>query len=355
MQIGKLESELPIRLEDIDAAWITAALQRKFPGASVSKAVRNGGHKGTSMSARFDLAYDHTGRVDAPPSVYIKGGFDDKWRKRVFQALQQEVDFYNDVAPEISLNIPQVYFSAKSGQPQGILMLEDLTRRDVSFGANLAPVSVDQIASVLEALASMHATWWQRPQLQKYRAWREPQRIFLKYCYRAPHWEELISCKHGEILEDLLRDAATASKSLDVLWSILDACPNTFLHGDPHGGNIFYEKDGSPGILDWQLCFSGHYSHDMSWLIVTSLDTEQRRGNERELVSLYISALNSRLDSQIDFDDAWLKYRQNMAHAIASYGAVPRDMGEATIVERSAERVFCAAKDHDVLASLGIT
>jgi aminoglycoside/choline kinase family phosphotransferase len=306
------------------------------------------------MSALFELSYDKKGQQEPPGSVYVKGGFDDKWRKRVFQALQQEVDFYNDVAPGIPLNIPQAYFSAKSDQPQGIVMLEDLTRRDVRFGANLAPVSVDQIADVLEALAILHATWWQRPQLETYQAWREPQRIFLKYCYRPAHWEELISCKHGEILEDVLKDARTASKSLDVLWGILDAGPRTFLHGDPHGGNIFYEKDGRPGILDWQLCFAGHYSHDMSWLIVTALDIDQRRGNERDLVSLYLSALNSRLDSQINFDDAWLKYRQNMAHAVASYGAVPRDMGESSIVERSAERVFHAARDHEVLKSLAI-
>jgi len=347
--------ELPLYLEDVSADWLTHALQKSFPGVAVAMASRHGGHKGTSMSARFELEYfDSGGHDDLPDAVYVKGGFDDKWRKRVYQALQQEATFYNEVAADVDLNIPHCYHAENSDAPQGIVVLENLPARGVSFAANLAPVTVDQVAAVLTDIAKMHSDWWEDSRLPRYTKWREPQRIFLRYCYRPNHWEELIGCTHGDLLERALGNADMALRSLETLWSKMDNSPATFLHGDLHGGNIFYEADGRPGFMDWQLCFSGNYAHDMAWVIVTAFDIEQRRKHERDMVQHYLDVLQSHRGEAIDFDAAWLSYRQNMAHAIASYGAVPRDMGPPDIVERSAERVLHAALDHDVLGALDL-
>lgn len=91
--------KLPLYLDDIGPDWLTYALQRDFPGVAIAAASRHGGHKGTSMSARFELVYaEWAGHDDLPDAVFVKGGFDDKWRKRVYQALQQEAEFYTDVA-----------------------------------------------------------------------------------------------------------------------------------------------------------------------------------------------------------------------------------------------------------------
>ncbi len=352
----KSPRDLPLDLDDIDASWLSDILQNQFPGVTVETCRRTGGHRGTSMSACFVLTYSNKAGQTPPDSVYVKGGFDDTWRKRVYQALQQEAIFYNEVAPDIELNIPHSYYAATSAAPQGIVVLEDLQRRPggVRFASNLAAVSPDDVAAVLETIAQLHAGWWGDSRLRKYEKWREPQRVFLKYLYRPAHWEELLACKHGDLLEQILRDSSTAKQSLETLWSLMDARPHTFLHGDLHGGNIFYESNGRPGFLDWQLCFAGNYAHDMSWIIVTALDVPQRRTHERDLVRHYLDALRAHHGEAPAFEDAWLSYRQNMAHAVASYGAVPRDMGAPDIVERSAERVFHAALDHDVLEALGL-
>ncbi|WP_081812152.1 phosphotransferase [Hyphomonas chukchiensis] len=356
MTTSSTGSDLPLYLEDVDARWLTHVLQNRFPGVKVEACRRTGGHRGTSMSACFVLTYSDRAGHDLPESVYVKGGFDDKWRKRVYQALQQEALFYNEVAPDIDLNIPGAYYAAINDAPQGIVVLEDLRLRpgDVRFASSLAHVSEDDVAAVLENIAKLHAQWWGDPRLNQYESWREPQRIFLKYLYRPSHWDELVACKHGELLERALVDSATAKRSLETLWDMMDSRPRTFLHGDLHGGNIFYEADGRPGFLDWQLCFAGNYAHDMSWIIVTALNVEQRRKHERDLIKHYLGALGAHRGDAPKFDDAWLSYRQNMAHALASYGAVPRDMGAPDIVERSAERVFHAALDHDVLDALGM-
>lgn len=354
MTISNATPDLPLYLEDVDARWLTHVIQSKYPGVVVGECRQRGGYQGTSISASFVISYTERAGHDLPEAVYVKGGFDDKWRKRVYQALQQEAVFYNEIAPDIDLNIPSSFYAAINDAPQGIVVLEDLNLRQggVRFATNLAHVSVDDVAGVLEKIASLHSQWWGDPRLGAYESWREPQRLFLKYCYRSSHWDELISCKHGDLLERILISSETALRSLDTLWRVMDSRPKTFLHGDLHGGNIFYEADGQPGFLDWQLCFSGNYAHDMSWIIVTALNTEQRRENEQGLIKHYLSVLKAQRGSAPSFNDAWLSYRQNMAHAMASYGAVPRDMGPPDIVERSAERVFHAALDHDVLEAL---
>ncbi|MDO8703328.1 MAG: phosphotransferase [Sulfuricaulis sp.] len=347
---------LPLHFDEVTPLWLTQALANSFPGVTVATAERDKDRFGTAASARFKLSYsDRAGHADLPSSVYVKGGFDDTWRKRVWQALHQEVRFYAEIASDITLNIPKCYFYGLNDAPQGVLVLEDLTQRGVRFGLNLAPATADNVAAVLEQVARMHAQWWESPRLAPYTSWGEPQRVYLKWLYRPKHWEELAARKHGELITQALGNSATAIRSLEKLWEIMDAKPKTLLHGDLHGGNIFYEQDGRPGFLDWQLVFAGNYMHDMAWIIVTGLDVAQRRKHEQDLVRHYLAALKAHRGEAPSFDEAWLAYRQNMAHAIASYGAAPHDADKTSVVEGSAERVLHAAVDHDVLASLGLT
>lgn len=356
MNMASIHPNLPLHLEEVTPEWLTKALGKVFPGATVATAERDKDRFGTAASARFKLSYSNSAGHDAlPKSVYVKGGFDDTWRKRVWQALHQEVRFYEEIASDITLNIPKCYFSGLNDAPQGVLVLEDLTQRGVSFGLNLAPATVDNVAAVLEQISRMHAQWWGSSRLDSYVSWGEPQRVYLKWLYRPKHWEQLAARKHGELIVQALGDSATAMRSLERLWEIMDAKPKTLLHGDLHGGNIFYESDGRPGILDWQLTFAGNYMHDVAWIIVTTLDIKQRRKSEQDLVRHYLAALKAHLGWAPSFDEAWLSYRQNMAHAIASYGAAPHDADKTSVVEGSAERVLNAAVDHDVLASLGLS
>ena len=346
--------QLPLSLDEVTAAWLTHALADSFPGVEVAAVGRDREFLGTAASVRLHLTYS-PGSAPGPASVHVKGGFDDTWRKRVWMALQQEVRFYNDFAPDVALNLPASYHAALDDSPQGILVMEDLAARGVSFGHNMLPVTPDHVATVLEQIATMHATWWGSPRLGAITEWSAPQRTFLKYLFRPSHWEVLASWANGDLLVDAVGSAENALAALGRLWEWCDAQPATLVHGDLHGGNIYYEPDGRPGFLDWQLCFAGTYSHDMAWIIVTALEPAQRRAHERELVQTYRDALRAAGGPAPALDDMWLAYRKQMAHAVASYGAVPRDNGPVPVLEEAGLRAFTAAIDHDVLGALGIT
>jgi len=92
----------------------------------------------------------------------------------------------------------------------------------------------------------------------------------------------------------------------------------------------------------------------MSWIIVTALDIEQRRANERGLIKLYLDILKVHKGDTPTFDEAWLAHRQSMAHALSSYGATPANMFSVERTDAREGRVYAACEDLDFLEALGI-
>jgi len=85
--------------------------------------------------------------------------------------------------------------------------------------------------------------------------------------------------------------------------------PQTLLHGDMHVGNT-YQVGNRGGLLDWQLMSRGHFMHDVSYYIQTSLSVENRRKHERDLLKYYLEDSGSWAPQCPNFDSAWLTYRQ---------------------------------------------
>src|SRR5437868_14977399 len=90
---------LPLSFDDLTPQWLSEALSGHFPGVEVTDVVRTGERFGTSSSARLDLTYgDRGGSDELPRAVYVKGGFNELTRKRMWGALQQEARFYSELA-----------------------------------------------------------------------------------------------------------------------------------------------------------------------------------------------------------------------------------------------------------------
>lgn len=349
---------LPLSFDELTPRWLSEALSGQFPGVEVTGVVRTGERFGTSSSARLDLTYrDRGGHDDLPRAVYIKGGFNELTRKRMWGALQQEARFYSELASDTPLHMPRCFFSAiDEDNRQGIVVLEDMSDRGVRFGSYLEPSPpTDRIAQALEQLAAHHARWWQEPRLPRYAGWREPQRGYLRYLIRPKHWEHLLTRDYSAQLVAAIPTRELADRALLRLWEILDALPSTLLHGDPHGWNLFYEADGTPGFADWQVCSAGHFSHDVSWLISSALGIEQRRADERSLLDVYRQTLSASGGPAPSAEELWLRYRQSMAHAFVSGACEPIESDPTMLINNElAARSFAAASDLDVLGSLGL-
>lgn len=344
---------LPLTLEDISPQWLGAALSVRHPGTAVT-AVRLGNRRdGTSTSARLEVDYREPGPL--PDTLYIKGGFVETMRRRVWAGLEVEARFYSDVAPDLRINLPRSYFAGvEPDARQAIVVLEDLGRRGVTFGHATRPIAAESMARLMELLANMHAQWWSSPRLDRLADGAGPQRLFVKYLLRPKYWNAVLERPYAARIPAALRDAGIVEAALDRMWALNDRRTATLLHGDTHAGNLFFEADGQPGLMDWQCAQKGHWAHDVMWTIVCGMEIEERRRHERELIRHYLTELVRHGVQPPGFDDAWLAYRQSAMYGVACGVANPYDMQDEEVTRIAAERILAAVDDLETARSLEI-
>jgi aminoglycoside phosphotransferase (APT) family kinase protein len=101
---------------------------------------------------------------------------------------------------------------------------------------------------------------------------------------------------------------------LDELWN---AGPQTFVHGDPHIGNVFLDR-GRVGFVDWGLSRLSTPLRDVSYFLTMTVDPEERRRSERDLLRLYLDALRAAGGADIAFDEAWSTHRIQAAYTVVA-------------------------------------
>ena len=80
------------------------------------------------------------------------------------------------------------------------------------------------------------------------------------------------------------------------------------MHGDTHSGNAYLDRAGRACWLDWQVVHVGHWATDVSYHIATSLDVEDRRTYEGEVLRHYLSELAAGGVEPPTWEEAWEQY-----------------------------------------------
>ncbi|MDO7842173.1 phosphotransferase [Sphingomonas immobilis] len=154
---------------------------------------------------------------------------------------------------------------------------------------------------------------------------------------------------------DLVASLDTDVPALHALYGALQrhqaTLPQTILQGDGHIGNAYLLPDGTAGLLDWQLTARGAWAHDVNYLILTALDVETRRAEERALLGHYLERLREYgVVAPPSAEEAWLDYRRAILWSfyvgwlttpIANYGEA---LNRANLT-----RTGTAVRDHDTL------
>src|SRR5918997_332543 len=102
---------LPLTLEEITPAWLTAALCEKAPGVTVRGVGFADMIRGTCTKIRLRLDLDEAARsAGIPDTLFLKGGFEEHSRKLVFLSKTESLG-YRDLLSQSSLNTPKCYFA----------------------------------------------------------------------------------------------------------------------------------------------------------------------------------------------------------------------------------------------------
>ncbi len=311
---------IPQTVEALTPAWLTAALQGSgvIGDAAVTgvRTVTVGAGVGVlCLLTRLTLDYDRQ-VPGAPASVIAKLPSPDLQARGLamaFRFYEREVQFYRELATEISLGAPRCYFSdidAASGD--FILLLEDLGAARI--GDQLAGCSAEDATLAIVELAKSHAAWWNHPRLDSL-PWMpmtgDPVNKVGMALYPMA-WPSFLERLGDSCPPEVLRIGEQLQPHFNAMLDMFSTGPRTVLHGDYRLDNIFFaaQPDQAPlRVIDWQIAMRGIGTYDVGYFLSQSVDVEIRRAVEMDLLRQYHTTLVENGVRDYSFDDCLLHYR----------------------------------------------
>lgn len=274
-----------------------------------------------------------------------------------------EANFYRDIAPTLSqtVNLPRclgIDLDVAEGQDgataRSLIVLEELSS---DRGFRWIPLkepslSIRQAMATLRQTAALHR--WRPHQTKEgssssnrshgeWPAWvpdageSRASGTFLPYFENAAAELQRLATSDGAesgvmtvmgspVSPLLLKKKEEEAQREASVWvtiaqrlAAMNSATGQFCHGDLNSGNIAFQKrrGDSNGerdddkddeaesavqayLSDWQTCYLGNGLADVNWLLVGSLDTEQRRAHEQELLAFYQRHANDLPHGQAD-------------------------------------------------------
>jgi hypothetical protein len=358
----------PADLDDLTPDVLGAALAERVPGVVVDRveivAAKHAGEGVASTADRVvvDLTYGPGTSGDLPTRLVLKTML--AWPHAPQVMYENEVRFYREIRDELDIEAPRV-FASHFDPPTGRfgLLLEDLTARGARFPSALDPVSLTEVRSLLGNLAALHARFWDSPRFDTELSWVPTPMGGGMFDVFDTIGLELIEdqvARHPFKADLIAPLGRTVAQMWEPLWQVQrqhTMAPTTLLHGDPHVGNTYLLPGGLGGLLDWQLMVRGSWAHDVTYLLITALDTEVRRANQRDLLAEYLDRLGAAgVEAVPTVDAAFARYR-----AAALWGLVigwlicpPENYGPE-ITAANITRMVAAVEDLDTFAAIAAT
>ncbi len=261
--------------------------------------------------APFDLTYD--GDTDAPTRMVAKIPTNDEVIRGLLapaQVFEREARFYNDVAPMLGDLVPDCYFvGCDVDNDDYFLLMEDLGAN--RCGDQAAGCSIDDATAALTALAKFHAMFWENDALAAIE-WMppmdDPGMKIGEIIYGGSLdgfkavFADAIDPKCADLID---RFGANVPQLLDRMA----AMPNTISHFDFRLDNLFFGDDGAVQMIDFQTSAKGGGVYDVGYLLSQSVNTEDRRGNEGDLLRTYHDTLVAEGVGGYSFDQLKHDYR----------------------------------------------
>lgn len=307
---------IPVEVSDVTPEWLTGALGVPVAAVEVLDA-----HSGTTGRARVSVSSaDGAGE---PGSVFVKlAPFDPRQRRFVdlVGLGTAEARFYRDLAGEVPVRVPAVHHAALDDEPTDgarryVMVLEDLVASGCRFPSPSDADVADSVAAIIDALARLHAAYWESPRLDGDLRWvTSGGRVAFEgggsFIARALE-------RFGDQMGPTFRRLAEVyvARTPEVA-ALLAAGPPTLIHGDPHLGNLF--MDGTTaGFFDWGMVWRATGVRDVAYVLGSSTPPEVRRANEREWLRHYLEVLHAS-GVELDESTAWDQYRLLVIYAWSS-------------------------------------
>lgn len=290
---------LPTELTELTPAWLSAVLGCAVDGVEVLDS-----HSGTTGRARLALR-----GAGSPASVFVKLSPFDAEQRRFVDATGmgvREAHLYRDLATELPMRVPRVWYADFDDEGRYAMVLEDLAAAGCTFPKPGDPRVGSWAAQITQDLARLHARFHESPRFASDLAWvAEPGRI------GGEVGASLVKLALDRVGERFSPEFGRVARLYIDRWQdigrLWNAGPRTLIHGDPHLGNLFVDGERI-GFLDWAVVALAPGMRDVAYVLCNSVPTELRRAHEREWIAGYCKTL-AEGGVTLGAERAWEQYR----------------------------------------------
>ena len=316
--------KIPATLDEVTTEWLAEALAAggRAQGARVAscRVEPIGVGKGlSSQIARLSVSYDSPSPEEAPGTLIVKLpalGESDRETASRLNLFEIENRFYAELASQAGVRVPHCYYNDMNRPEQEhVLVLEDMTG-SVS-GDDVEGCSPERASLVVQALAALHAAWWDSERLEELRwmkSWRDPDEAALMQDLYVNSWDRVEGFGF-EIPKSVREIGRRLGPQSAELHGELSARPCTIVHGDVRLDNLLFgAADGAPPltIIDWQIVGRLRGPYDVATFLVSSLEPIERRSIETTLLERYHASLVTGGVAGYEFDTCLRDYRRAM-------------------------------------------
>ena len=317
---------IPVAIDDIDSAWLTAALQGvSSDGPMVASFAVETIGVGVGLMGllyRLRVEYRGDGTDSMPPTVIVKlPVLIDATRQvaRAYRLYEKEVAFYRELAAETPLQTPEVYFADHDLETDDfVLVMQDVGH--LRAADQIAGCGRDDALAAIAALARHHAAFWNDTRFASDElAWLPfgsdapiPEGVVQGF---ASYWEPFVEFIGDELSPEIKAVGEWLPGAARDLLSVPAGHAITLSHGDYRLDNLFFDDSRAVTALDWQITTKSVGGYDFAYFVSQSLSAADRRRYLDELVDTYLGTL---ADAGISYpaDQFWLDVRRTLLFCI---------------------------------------
>ncbi|NKI16568.1 phosphotransferase [Spongiibacter sp. KMU-166] len=306
----------PHTMADVTPEWIEQSMATNIDGAALVKMHPADEHSGMTSRVKWQLEWNPAGQqAGLPTTVFVKSTPAEPAHREMLSVLHMhdaEVNFYLGLQPELSDIAPKIWYGKAYAGGRFLLAMEDLEASGSKPFWLKDQVGIEHMTAVATSLAILHSRYWESPRLQTDLAWARPRTCRFGWPWLNDMTKQVRGAFMGMANNTVLPDSAREVLALwqqhaDTAFDYFDTLPRTVLHGDSHVGNTYRKADGSAGLFDWQVVFSGHGLRDLAYFLHSAMSEEERLEHEQSVFDHYLSEMAAR-GIKLDRDTCWNLY-----------------------------------------------
>ena len=290
----------------IDAEWLTQQLDCRVDSLAIEPLGVPQGFTSNTMRLRPRGPSD-----DLPASLILKIDSDDPHSREValkLNCFRREVGFYREFGQTFASLVPNGYATGNGSSDEGRwLLLEDLS--DMAVGNQVRGVTAEASIRVLEAMAEVHAQFWNSSSLLGH-DWLPDHQLWFQGSTEtlASFQQNFLNDYELRVEREALEAIAAVIEHSQAIDEALAQRPTTLVHGDLRVENVLFGQNPSQRdvvLLDWGTPTRSLAALDLAYLVGGSVPMPARRGRLQELCACWHRSLITHGVKGYTLADAW--------------------------------------------------